>query len=165
MPFDYWFKPTKAIKTQDGSKAQSQRGAFAKNWWAQRWIAALERLVDSGRRSHRRSYARQGQVLFIEETKDGITARVQGSMQTPYKIKIQITKLTNAEWDKVMDALAEQAIFAAQLLAAKCRKTSSRCSSGHGVEAPLREAYQTIGRKAIQVAFQEQKSPKAGRLG
>ena len=117
MPFDYWFKPTKAIKTKDGIKAQSQRGAFAKNWWAQRWIAALERLVDSGRLSRGRSYARQGQVLSIEETKDGITSRVQGSQRSPYKIKIQIASLTDAQWEKVIDALAEQAIFTAQLLA------------------------------------------------
>jgi uncharacterized Zn finger protein len=117
MPYDFYFKPTKAIKTKDGIKAQSQRGAFAKNWWAQRWIAALERLVDSGRLSRGRSYARQGQVLSIEETKDGIAARVQGSQRSPYKIKIQIEPLTDAQWDKVIDALAEQAIFSAQLLA------------------------------------------------
>jgi len=113
----YWFKPTKAIQTKDGIKAQSKRGAFAKSWWAQRWIAALERLVDSGRLSRGRSYARKGQVLSVDETKDGIAARVQGSMRTPYKISIKITHLTDAEWDKVIDALAEQAIFSAQLLA------------------------------------------------
>jgi uncharacterized Zn finger protein len=117
MPFDHWFKPTKAIQTKDGIKAQNQRGAFGKNWWAQRWIAALERLVDSGRLSRGRTYARKGQVLSIEETKDGIAARVQGSQRTPYKIRIQITPLTDAQWDKVIDALAEQAIFSAQLLA------------------------------------------------
>ena len=117
MPYDYWFKPTKAIQAKDGIKAQSQRGAFGKNWWSQRWIAALEQLVDSGRLARGRSYARKGQVLSIEETKDGITARVQGSQRTPYKIKIQITPLTDAQWNKVIDALAEQAIFSAQLLA------------------------------------------------
>jgi uncharacterized Zn finger protein len=113
----FYFKPTKAIKTKDGIKAQSQRGAFAKNWWAQRWIAALERLVDSGRLTRGRSYARKGQVLSIDEAKDGIAARVQGSMRTPYKISIKINHLTDAEWDKVIDALSEQAIFSAQLLA------------------------------------------------
>lgn len=116
MSYGY-FKPTKAKEAKDGIKARSQRGAFAKNWWAQRWIAALERLVDSGRLSRGRSYARKGQVLSIEETKDGIAARVQGSRSTPYKIKIQITPLSDAEWEKVFDALAEQAIFTAQLLA------------------------------------------------
>ncbi len=117
MPFDYYFKPTKAIETKNGIKAQSKRGAFAKNWWAQRWIAALERLVDSGRLARGRSYARKGQVLSIDETKDGIAARVQGSVRTPYKIGIRINHLTEAEWDRVIDALAEQAIFTAQLLA------------------------------------------------
>ncbi len=113
----FYFKPTKAIETKDGIKAQSKRGAFAKSWWAQRWITALERLVDSGRLSRGRSYARKGQVLSIDETKDGIVARVQGSRPTPYKISIKINHLTDAEWDKVIDALAEQAIFSAQLLA------------------------------------------------
>lgn len=113
----FYFKPTRPIEAKDGIKARSQRGAFAKNWWAQRWIAALERFVDAGRLSRGRSYARKGQVLSIEETKDGIAARVQGSMRTPYKIKIQISLLTDSEWDKVIDALSEQAIFTAQLLA------------------------------------------------
>jgi len=56
-------------------------------------------------------------VLSIDETKDGIAARVQGSRPTPYKISIKINHLTDAEWDKVFDALSEQAIFTAQLLA------------------------------------------------
>ncbi len=117
MPYDTYFKPTKPRKTLDGIKARSQRGSFAKNWWAERWIAALERLVDSGRLTRGRSYARKGQVLSIEESKDGIAARVQGSRSTPYKIKIQVSPLSATEWDKVIDILAEQAIFSAQLLA------------------------------------------------
>jgi len=111
------FEPTRPITAQDGLKARSQRGAFAKNWWAERWIQALERLMDTGRLSRGRSYARKGQVLSIEETKTGVAARVQGSRRTPYKITIQITPLTDAQWEKVIDALAEQAIFTAQLLA------------------------------------------------
>lgn len=116
MGYDY-YKPSKPRFAKDGIKARSQRGAFATSWWAQRWIAALERLVDSGRLSRGRSYARKGQVLSIEETKDGIAARVQGSQRSPYKIKIQITPLSDAQWERVFDALAEQAIFTAQLLA------------------------------------------------
>jgi uncharacterized Zn finger protein len=117
MPYDYYFKPTKPKEAKDGIKARSKRGSFAKNWWAQRWIAALERLVDSGRLSRGRSYARKGQVLSIDETKNGISARVQGSRKSPYKVSIQIVPLTDTEWEKVFDALAEQAIFTAQLLA------------------------------------------------
>ncbi len=117
MHYDDYFKPSRPKEAKDGIKARSQRGDFAKNWWAQRWIAALERLMDSGRLSRGRSYARKGQVLSIEEVKGGIAARVQGSRPKPYKISIQITPLTDAQWEKVIDALVEQAIFSAQLLA------------------------------------------------
>ena len=116
------FGSGKPLAAQDGIKAAHQRGAFAKNWWAEQWIDALERLVDSGRLSRGRSYARKGQVLSIEETKSGVAARVQGSRSTPYKISIQISPLSDAQWEKVLDALAEQAIFTAQLLAGEMPK-------------------------------------------
>ena len=32
-----------------GIKAHTRRGAFGRTWWASRWIAALERLVNPGR--------------------------------------------------------------------------------------------------------------------
>ncbi len=117
MPYDYYFRPAKPKKAKDGIKARSQRGVFAKSWWAQRWITALERLMDSGRLTRGRSYARRGQVLSIEEVRGGVEAHIQGSRPKPYKISIQITPLTDAQWEKVIDALAEQAIFSAQLLA------------------------------------------------
>ena len=117
--YDYYsyFKPSKPIETDQGIKARSKRGDFAKNWWANRWIKALERLVDAGRLRRGRTYARKGQVLSIEETKSGIEAKVQGSRKRPYKVTINIDALSNAQWEKVIDALAEQAIFTAQLLA------------------------------------------------
>ena len=129
----YYFKPTKPKEAKDGIKARSQRGSFAKSWWAEQWIAALERLVDSGRLSRGRSYARKGQVLSIEETKDGIAARVQGSQRTPYRISIQVAPLTDAQWEKVVDALAEQAIFTAQLLAGEMPQDIEQAFSAAGV--------------------------------
>ena len=50
----------------DGIKAQSKK--FGQTWWASRWLIALERLVDPGRLSRGRSYARSGQVLNIDIT-------------------------------------------------------------------------------------------------
>ena len=127
------FEPTKPIAATDGIKAHSQRGAFAHNWWAERWIDALERLVDSGRLSRGRSYARKGQVLSIDETKTGVVARVQGSRRTPYKITIQIAPLTDAQWEKSIDALAEQAIFTAQLLAGEMPQNIEQAFESAGV--------------------------------
>ncbi len=114
--YGFFYEPTKPIEVKEGLRARSQRGAFAKNWWATQWIRSLERLLDSGRLSRGRGYARKGQVLSIEETRGGIAARVQGSRPKPYKVSIRIKPLSDAEWEQVIDALAEQAIFTAQLL-------------------------------------------------
>ncbi len=46
-----------------------------------------------------------------------VKAKVQGSMPKPYNVKIKLMPLSDAEWDKVTDAMASQAIFAAKLLA------------------------------------------------
>lgn len=110
----YWSKP---IKTKAGIKAKSKRGDFVKSWWASRWLKALEGLIDAGRLRRGQRYARQGQVLSVEETKTGIKASVQGSQRTPYRVTISLAHLSAKQWQQVIDALAEQAIFSAQLLA------------------------------------------------
>jgi uncharacterized Zn finger protein len=116
---DYWprFESTRPIEVAGGIKAKSQHGQFAKQWWANRWIAALTSLMDSGRLSRGRSYARRGQVIEIDLQPSRVTALVQGSRPKPYKINIRLQPLTDVQWNTVLDALAEQAIFAAQLLA------------------------------------------------
>lgn len=112
---DRYFPPSTPLHA-DGIRAEHQTGAFAKSWWADRWITALERLVDSGRLARGRAYARKGQVLEINIEPGKVTARVQGSRPTPYKITINVGQLTNQEWARVLTALAAQAIFAASLL-------------------------------------------------
>ncbi|HWQ04627.1 MAG TPA: hypothetical protein VN452_04660 [Longilinea sp.] len=104
-------------KARGGLKARSERGAFAKNWWARRWIEAMERLVPVARLERGRYYAREGQVLSVDEIKNGVAARVQGSRAKPYLVTIRMRPLNNEQWKKVLDVLADRAIFAAQLLA------------------------------------------------
>jgi uncharacterized Zn finger protein len=115
---DYWprYETTRPIEVEDGIKAKSKRGKFVETWWADRWIKALKGLMDSGRLSRGRNYARRGQVMEIEVKPGHISARVQGSRRTPYKVSIALQPLSDRQWDAVFNALAEQAIFAAQLL-------------------------------------------------
>ena len=114
MDWYYNYRPT--IETEEGIKAKSKRGAFVKNWWATRWIAAMERLMDRGRLPRGRRYARKGQVLSLEEETGKVTALVQGSRRRPYAITIQLKPLTDTEWDQVMEALTARPVFMAQLL-------------------------------------------------
>lgn len=100
----------------DGIKAQTQRGAFGKTWWSGRWIAALERLVDSARLSRGRSYARRGQVVKLEAGVNGVAALVQGSRPSAYEVSIRFRLLSDQEWERVIEAMAAEAIFSAKLL-------------------------------------------------
>ncbi len=135
MRYRYYdsFERATPISTDEGIKARSKRGDFAKNWWAARWIGALEQLVDKGRLTRGRSYARKGQVLEIKEEKGGIKAKVQGSRSTPYAITITLEPLTDTQWEKVIDALAERAIFTAQLLAGEMPQEIEEAFAAAGV--------------------------------
>jgi uncharacterized Zn finger protein len=114
----YWpsYAWTRPIEVEDGIRAKSTRGKFVANWWADRWIRALNPLMDSGRLSRGRSYARRGQVIDIDVAPGVVTSQVQGSRRTPYEVEIRLKPLSDSQWGMVLDRLAEQAIFAAQLL-------------------------------------------------
>ena len=135
-----WDKPASPIESGKGIKAHSKRGAFAENWWAQRWIGALERVTDAGRLRRGQSYARKGQVLAIEEKAGVVTARVQGSRPTPYKVTIRLAPFADAQWQAVIDGLAERAIFSAQLLAGEMPHAIEDAFSAVGLSLfPARE--------------------------
>jgi uncharacterized Zn finger protein len=113
----YEFYPeSRPIATDKGLKARSKRGEFTKSWWAARWIGALERLMDPNRLRRGRRYARQGQVLSIEERSGGVTAEVQGSRSRPYRVDVELEPLDDEQWEKVTDGLSERALFSARLL-------------------------------------------------
>jgi uncharacterized Zn finger protein len=114
-----WYPPSKPIHTDKGIKARSQRGGFGESWWAKRWIAALEQFDWGSRLQRGRSYARKGQVLSIEFANSTVKAKVQGSRPRPYNVTIEMKPLSDLQWDQVLEALSQQAIFAAQLLAAE----------------------------------------------
>ena len=47
----------------------------------------------------------------------GVTSRAQGSRSQPYTVTIRFRILSTEEWDRVADAMAAKAIYAAKLLA------------------------------------------------
>jgi uncharacterized Zn finger protein len=110
-------RSTDAIPTDQGVASRSQRGAFVESWWAERWIAALERLVRPARLARGQRYARAGQVLSLQEQDGTVHAQVQGSRRTPYRVTIGLAPLSDAAWERVIAALAKRPDLAASLLA------------------------------------------------
>lgn len=115
---DRFFEPSKPRKARGGIKAQSKRGGtFGQSWWAKRWISVLESMYVGARLGRGRSYARSGQVLSIDIVRGQVKARVQGSQRTPYSVTVSVVELSESDWEKVVEALSQQAIFTARLLA------------------------------------------------
>jgi len=88
-----------------GIRARTGRRGFGQTPWGHRWVEVLERFHSEGRLSRGRSYARAGHVLSLQVTVHGVTARVQGSHVTPYRVTLALSPLP----ETVLDALKELA--------------------------------------------------------
>lgn len=132
MSYHDWYPESRPIATDKGLKSRSKRGDFTKSWWASRWIGALERLMDSNRLSRGRRYARQGQVLSIEERAGGVAAEVQGSRTRPYRVDVELEPFGDEQWEKVADALSGRALFSARLLSGEMPEDVEEAFSAAG---------------------------------
>jgi uncharacterized Zn finger protein len=113
----YEWESAGPIPVEGGIKARSQRGAIGEQWWSRRFLAVLESYGMSSRLQRGRSYARKGQVLEFTLEPGKVTARVQGSRPSPYKVSLVVRPLTAAQWQSVASRLGRQALFRARLLA------------------------------------------------
>jgi len=116
--YDNYYEPKKPKTVKNGIKAKTQRGkSFGSTWWSKRWISVLESFGWENRLQRGRSYARRGQVVDINVDKGNVKSHVQGSRPKPYKVDIEMKEISAKDWENAADAMAEQAIFAAKLLA------------------------------------------------
>lgn len=110
------FPPSRPLPA-DGIRARSARGRIGQSWWSARFVAVLESFGMGARLARGKRYARSGQVLDLEVRAGVAVASVQGSRRTPYAVQIRSVTLSDAEWERVEAAMAEQARFMAALLA------------------------------------------------
>jgi uncharacterized Zn finger protein len=86
------------------------------------WVTArLRRLVEAAVKpeilAEGLEYARLGQTRRIEIENGVATASVQGRMSRPYIVTLKLRHFTPEDRDRVIDAMADQALYAAKLLA------------------------------------------------
>lgn len=113
-----WFPPpSKPRAVEDGIKARSKRGSIAQTWWSGRFIEVLEAIGLGSRMQRGRRYARAGQVVEMQVQPGAVTATVQGSRARPYRVRVGLAAFDKSEWTRVSQALADNAWYAANLLA------------------------------------------------
>jgi uncharacterized Zn finger protein len=109
--------PSDAIILEGPIRAESRRGEIGREWWGQQWVTAMEHLGLDGRLGRGKRYARNGSVIRLEISKGMVYAEVEGSQRNPYRVAIHLRLLNDKSWNKALDMLAQQAIYAAKLLA------------------------------------------------
>jgi uncharacterized Zn finger protein len=120
MPVDpngRFFEGGKPIQVDGGIAVRAKRGKIGEQWWSRRFVDILEGICDGGRLARGRTYARKGQVIGFELTAGRVRGRVQGSRAEPYQVTITISAYDDAEWTRIEEALAAQALYRAALLA------------------------------------------------
>jgi len=97
---------------------------FSRTWWGQRFIAALEKIMDSGRLSRGRSYARGGKVKSFEIEDGAIKAQVRGSVnpyfgvykEPLYITMIEFKSISAANWSAAIAYIASKASLISRLM-------------------------------------------------
>jgi uncharacterized Zn finger protein len=97
---------------------------FSRSWWGQRFIAALEKIMDSGRLSRGHSYARGGKVKSFEIKNGLITAKVRGSVnpyfgvykEPLYTTTIEFRSISAANWSAAIAYIASKASLISRLM-------------------------------------------------
>lgn len=90
---------------------------FGTTWWGRLWITGLEKLSDDyeNRLPRGKKYAEEGAVSHFNIHPGEILARVHG--RKTYNVTLGLPALTNAQWERALEAIAKETRFVASLLA------------------------------------------------
>ncbi|WP_411139411.1 SWF or SNF family helicase [Streptomyces sp. x-80] len=95
----------------------ARSGPFARSWWGQAWLKALEdTALDGAQLRLGRRHARAGAVGAVSVRPGRITAIVQDPDHTRHRADVLLQQLSAAEWDRLLDLVADRAGHIAALL-------------------------------------------------
>ncbi|MCA8938956.1 MAG: SWIM zinc finger family protein [Planctomycetes bacterium] len=97
--------------TLTGMPPQAQQ-----TWWSQRFIKVLESFKLGGRLARGKAYAQEAKVLKINISSGLVTASVQGSRKSSYRISIKFDPLPDHTWKLILHNMTKRAIYAAEML-------------------------------------------------
>jgi uncharacterized Zn finger protein len=102
-------------------------------WWVQRWNDLLNSYRFKKRLERARNYAREGNVLSIEFKGPEVLAKVQGTAPEPYDVSLSIDPFTEEDWNFVVETMATEAIYSAELLAGEMPQNIEQVFTSNGL--------------------------------
>ncbi|MFP3896838.1 MAG: hypothetical protein ACLFV5_08420 [Anaerolineales bacterium] len=100
---------------KDGETLPDQQPAL-KSWWAKQWLRALGQWLDAERLAEGKKYVGQDYPANLTINSGSVVAQIKGTALQPYQIHIEIDTFGDKEWERALDAMFQQAGYAAHLL-------------------------------------------------
>ncbi len=129
----------------DITTALSDKGLGEQPWWVEQWMELINSYRFKKRLERAWAYAREGNVTSIRFEGRRVHARVQGTGEDPYKVKLWLDVLNDEDWGYVLEALTQKARWSAQLLAGI-------------MPADIERAFAASGRRLFPFKLQEVRS-------
>jgi len=103
-------------------------------WCARGWIEPILTQAREVELHEGFDYAKQGQTRSLVFEPGRVVASVQGRAIRPYKVVMQVQTYTDEQWDAVVGALAERAIYGGKLLAGEMPEGINEVFNSLGLE-------------------------------
>ena len=119
-------------RVRHGIKFRRKQGLEGLPWHAAAFVAAVEEGIRPDAKVLAMEYALAGQVANYAVTPGAVEAGVQGRGLKPYQVRITVKPLSREEWDRVIERMAGEAVFAARLLTGEVPESIESCFAAAG---------------------------------
>lgn len=103
-------------KVRNGIKLKQKEGFGVLPWPAAAWLEVLETLVSAEVREEGMAYALSGQTSMMSIEPGRVEALVQGRAGQPYRTATTVKVFSPEVWDRLIEAMSGEAVYAAKLL-------------------------------------------------
>ena len=102
------------------------------SWWGNAWCKNLERYADFASRVDRgKRYVRSGTVVDLQIEKGHVSAKVQGSRKTPYKVEIRISPMSEETCQNIIERCSTKVSTIEQLVSGSFPEELKELFGGH----------------------------------
>lgn len=98
------------------NETQGDRQEVLTTWWARHWLRTLAQWLNAERLAQGKEYVEQGHPSKLKVSVGSVVAQIEGPALQPHQIHIEINTFDDKEWERALDAMFQQAGYAAQLL-------------------------------------------------
>jgi len=148
-------RPARPRQVRQGVKLQREREAIAEHWLASRWHSLVDGVVGEAAKTEGLEYAQIGQTRRMSIEGGRVVAAVQGRDTKAYSTTISLSRFTDEQWDTVTRVLAEQAVYAAKLLAGSLPEGIGEALEDAGLSILPRDA----GEVTVRCSCREEDKP------